>query len=237
MGHRTVLTPDTEFEDTVGGLYTQLRDMASAFAFKPGERINESALSRKLGASRTPLREALNRLVAEGFMDFRSGQGFFCRDLSPERILHLYEARMAIECEATRQAARRSNADALADLAAFLADTAEEYASSQDAAHLLHLDETFHIRLCRQADNPELTRMLENVYDRIRFVRLADLKRLQLAGRTTTAHHRAILDAVSGGNAEAAAAAMRQHIEGRYRHVTEAVRLAFADIYAPIEES
>lgn len=232
-----MLTPDSAFEDTVGELYRQLRAMASAFAFKPGERINESALSRQLGASRTPLREALNRLVAEGFIDFRSGKGFFCRDLSPARILDLYQARMAIEVEATRQATKKADAGTLDALSDFLDETAEEYATCEDAARLMRLDETFHLRLCRMADNPEFTRMLENIYDRIRFVRLADLKRLQLAGRTTTAHHRAVLDAVRTGDPSAAADAIRAHIEGRYDVVTEAVRLAFADIYAPLEDA
>ena len=55
--------------------------MAAAFEFKPEERINESELSKKLGISRTPLREALNRLVAEGLLTAREGKGFFCRSL------------------------------------------------------------------------------------------------------------------------------------------------------------
>ncbi len=55
------------------------------------------------------MREALNRLVAEGFLTFRSGQGFFCRSLTPDEIMSLSKARAAIECEATRLAAQRSN--------------------------------------------------------------------------------------------------------------------------------
>lgn len=230
-------SPDENFEDTVSALHQRLRTMASRFEFRPGERINESALSRRIGASRTPLREALNRLVAEGYIDFQAGKGFFCRDLSPARILHLYEARMAIECEAARQAARRADPASVQELADFLDDTAREYATCQDTAHLLHLDESFHLRLCALSGNPEFLRMLENVYGRIRFVRLADLRRLQSAGRTTTANHRAILDAVARGEEQAASDAMRRHIEGRLNHATEAVRLAFADIYAPLEDS
>lgn len=75
--------------------------------------------------------------------------------------------------------------------------------------------------------------MLKTIYDKIRFVRTADLRRLQAAGRTTTERHRRILEHVKNGNADAAAEAMRSHIGNRAQHATEAVRLAFADLYAP----
>ncbi|WP_443394301.1 GntR family transcriptional regulator [Antarctobacter jejuensis] len=223
-------------DDTVSALYTQLRAMVAAFAFKPGERINESALSRDLGASRTPLREALNRLVAEGFVDFQSGRGFFCRALSDRRIRHLYEARMAVECEAVRHAAQRATPTDLDGIEAELDRTAGEYASCTDPIRLMELDEAFHLHLAGLADNPELLGMLTTIYDKIRFVRTADLRRLQAAGRTTTESHREILKVVRTGDAAASAEAMRAHIEDRARHASEAVRLAFADLYAPKDE-
>lgn len=223
----------SEFDGTVSALYMHLRGMAAAFEFKPGERINESALSRKLGASRTPLREALNRLVAEGFIEFQSGHGFFCRSLTPEHILNLYEARIAIECEATRHAALRAQPADLQALEEGLNNSATEYADCTDPMRLLELDETFHLQICMTAANPELLRMLETIYDKIRFVRAADLRQLQAAGLTTTERHRAILKLVRAGDATAAAEAMRAHIERRAQHATEAVRLAYADLYVP----
>ena len=71
----------TEKANVVAKAYKGLRDKAISFEFKPGERINESALTRELGISRTPLREALNRLVAEGFLRSSPGEGFYCRKL------------------------------------------------------------------------------------------------------------------------------------------------------------
>lgn len=220
-------------DDTVSLLYAQLRNMAAAFIFKPGQRINESALSRDLGASRTPLREALNRLVSDGFVEFHPGQGFFCRDLSQSRVEHLYQARMAIECEAVRQAALHAKAEDLDALNAALDQTSDEYASCTDPIRLMELDEAFHMRLASLSGNGELLRMLATIYDKIRFVRTADLRRLQAAGRTTTARHRMVLNVVRTGDGAAASEAMRNHIEDRARHASEAVRLAFADLYAP----
>lgn len=225
-----------DFDDTVSALYAQLRVKAASFEFKPGERINESALSRDLGASRTPLREALNRLVAEGFVEFQAGRGFYCRELTDKRIMHLYQARMAIECEAVRQATLRAQPADLDAIEASLDQTADEYASCTDPARLLELDEAFHLRLVAMSGNPELLRMLETIYDKIRFVRAADLRQLQAAGRTTTQGHRDIVAMVRKGDAAAASDVMRRHIEDRTQHASEAVRLAFADIYAPRHE-
>ncbi|MEZ5873062.1 MAG: GntR family transcriptional regulator [Nitratireductor sp.] len=63
-------------ETRVEALYGALKRMAVDFRIRPGERINEVALARELDASRTPLREALNRLVAEQLIEFQPGKGF-----------------------------------------------------------------------------------------------------------------------------------------------------------------
>lgn len=222
-------------EDTVARLYTELRRMAASFEFRPSERLNESQLALRLGASRTPLREALNRLVAEGFLDFRSGQGFFCRALSPEGIFHLYEARAAIECAAVGAAIDRAGDAAIADLAAYLDRTEGAYNRSTDPVELLEMDESFHVRLCALAGNPEFDSILANINGRIRYVRSIDLKQMRTSGAVgeRLSAHRRVLQALVARDKAAALEAMRAHIEKRRDQATEAVRLAFADLYAP----
>ena len=145
--------------------------------------------------------------------------------------------RLFMKASRARQAALRAAPAELVALDTALDATAEEYAQCTDPARLLELDEAFHIGLCTLSGNPELVGMLRTIYDKIRFVRAADLRQLQAAGRTTIERHRAILTLVRAGGASAAAEAMRVHIEHRTRHATEAVRLAFADLYAPRDES
>ena len=126
---------------SVDRVYKEVRRMASNFEFKPDERINESALSSELGASRTPLREALNRLVAEGFLTFQNGRGFFCRSLSPGRILDLYEARQAIECEALHRSVERASDEDLREVADYLDETEPHYGNPDMAIEVLDMDE------------------------------------------------------------------------------------------------
>ena len=78
-------------EGMVEALLSDIRAMAVDFRLKPGERVNEVALSKRLNASRTPLREALNRLVAEGFLTFESGRGFYCRRYTVGEVQNLYQ--------------------------------------------------------------------------------------------------------------------------------------------------
>lgn len=228
-------------ESNVDRLYARLRQMAANFEFMPDARINESALSAELSASRTPIREALNRLVAEGFLTFQSGRGFFCRSLSPSRILDLYEARVAIECEALRHATTRASDEEIAALVEYLDEIEPEYTNCDDTIRLLEMDEAFHLRLAKLSKNEELVRMLENLNGRIRYVRLIDLKAMHSRTPVATgkgaslAAHRQIAVALIRRDVVQATTAMRNHIERRREEATEAVRRAYAQLYVPAD--
>lgn len=229
----------SEMDSTLGSVdrvYRRVKEMAASYQFKPDERLNESTLSILLDTSRTPLREALNRLVAEGFLTLRRGQGFFCRSLNPQEIMNLYEARAAIEAEAASLAARRAAADDVASLAAFLDGSREKYTSGASPVELVRLDEEFHLRLAGLSGNAEIVRLLENVNGRIHYVRLIDLQALSERDgpeAITIEPHKRILQAVIDGDAQGASSAMRGHIERRLEEVTANVRAAFSRIYAP----
>lgn len=220
-------------------LYRQMREMAADFAFKPDERINESELASRLGASRTPMREALNRLAAEGFLTFQSGRGFFCRPLTPSRILELYEARVAIECEGLRLSCARAQDDQIHATSQTLDDVSAEYSSCMDAGRLLAIDEDFHMSLIALSGNSELVSMLKNLNDRIRYIRLIDLQRMREKageGQGNSLHaHRRILTALADHDCVQAVEAMRDHITRRQEEATEAVRIAYSQLYVPAD--
>ncbi|MEP3275435.1 MAG: GntR family transcriptional regulator [Stappiaceae bacterium] len=222
----------------VSRVYDQVREMATSFEFKPEERINEVALSQKLGASRTPVREALNRLVAEGFLTFSEGRGFFCRPLSPSLVMDLYEARMAIECEALRLAVARASDDEIDQVIFDLEETHERYSPDSSPEDLVRLDENFHLALARLSRNVELMRLLENINGRIRYIRLVDMQGLrgvQDKDGVTLSAHRTIADALKNRDAAGAVSAMRSHIERRREEATEAVRIAYSQLYVPVD--
>ncbi|WP_461427425.1 GntR family transcriptional regulator [Gymnodinialimonas sp.] len=212
-------------DSNVDRLTAQLRRMAADFEIKPEERIVEGEMAKRLNVSRTPLREALNRLVSEGYLTNTGGRGFFCRALTPERILDLYEARAALECEAMRLALTRATDAEIDALVASL--TTNEPAGRLE---LLEMDEAFHIALTQLSGNAELEQMLANINGRIRYVRMIGLN----AGGGVDAQiaaHREIAQALRARDGDAALTSLRAHIELRKEDATQAVRDAFSEIY------
>lgn len=216
--------------NSVDSIYEQVREMAANFEFKPEERINESALSKTLGASRTPLREALNRLVAEGLLYAQGGKGFFCRALSPEKIIHLYELREAIETQAARLAATRASDAELGELRAYLTVCQKDYTPRTPPHQLAEMDEGFHMRLVGLAHNPELVRALQNVYVQIRYVRLIAIRnKLDL----THDAHSAIVDALLDRNVDVLVNRLADHVRTSNAEATQTVRQAYSQLYVP----
>lgn len=215
---------------SVDGIYQQVRAMAAAFDFKPEERINESALSKRLGVSRTPLREALNRLAAEGLLTASEGRGFFCRPLVPEQIVQLYELRLAIEAEAAWRAVDRASDEEVAQLGAFLSSIAPDYHSEASAREIVKLDEEFHLRMTALSKNQELVRTLENINERLRYVRWISMRQKM---DITHAAHQAIFNRLEARDGLACVAQMRGHIEKSLEEAQANVRAAFSEIYVP----
>ncbi len=220
-------------DNNVDRLTAQLRRMAADFEIRPEERIREGAMAKTLSVSRTPLREALNRLVSEGYMTFTAGQGFFCRALTPEQILDLYEARTAVECEGLRLAMERAAPSDIQELIARLDGSEPLYEQTRDRLTLLEMDEAFHMSLIRLSKNAELERMLDNINGRIRYVRMIGLNMDRETGTSKgrMQAHRTILQTLARKEIETGLEALRGHITLRKEDAIQAVRDAFSQIY------
>ncbi len=207
--------------------FSRLKLMAISFEFRPGERINEVVLARELGVSRTPLREALNRLVSDGFVSFSPNRGFTGRSLDVKEIFDLYELRQQIETSAVPYMTLRGSAAALESLSDYL-DESAAIVPERTIDDLVGLDEGFHERLISLAGNLEMLRVLRNVNARIRFVRWIDMERRR---EFTQAEHRKILTAVAARDVGLATSLLNEHINHRLDQVIHAVKEGCARIY------
>ena len=154
----------------VDDIYDQVKAMAVSFRLRPGDRLNEVALSRDLGVSRTPLREALNRLVAERLFDFRPGQGFFCRSLDAQSVFDLFELRQIIESAAARSACARATDEDLQMLRDELYETGIDI-TGLTIEEAVTRDEAFHLGIAKLSGNMELLQTLTRINERIRYIR------------------------------------------------------------------
>lgn len=202
--------------------------MAESFAFKPGERINEGKLASELGVSRTPLREALNRLSIEGFLQFRAGKGFFCRTLDPQEIFDLYQLRSAIEVAGVKLAVKRAATEDIARLKAFLNETGPK-PGNRSPAELVKFDERFHEELNQMSGNAEMLNVLKNINRRIHFVRWIHMSNQD---RSKTQHeHMQVLSAIESGDETKAVQILERHIDRRMEEITDTVREGYSRIY------
>lgn len=143
-----------------GAVHTQLKDDLLQGAFQPGDALREVALAERLGVSRTPVREALTRLLHEGLLE-RRARGPFVKEIDPEQIMQVYDLRILLEGQAAQEAASVRTEVDLMHLQA-LVDRDRALAEPDDATRLATNIE-FHRALWRAAHNPVLEDLLERL--------------------------------------------------------------------------
>ncbi|WIV43733.1 MULTISPECIES: GntR family transcriptional regulator [Glutamicibacter] len=143
-----------------GAVHAQLKDDLLQGAFQPGDALREVALAERFGVSRTPVREALTRLLHEGLLE-RRARGLFVKEIDPEQIMQVYDLRILLEGQAAQEAASVRTEVDLMRLQA-LVDRDRSLAEPDDATRLATNIE-FHRALWRAAHNPVLEDLLERL--------------------------------------------------------------------------
>ena len=173
----------------------------------PGERINEVRLSEALGVSRTPLREALNRLASEGALSSMPAIGYSVRPLSIDELEQLYDIRPLLDPEALRMsglpdAARLKRLEVLN----------RRFAAATDAEVAITLDDAWHLEPLAACPNRVLVEMIQTVMLRTRRYELA-LFREQPRRLRAADDHDHILAALHRGELKAACAALKTNMQ------------------------
>lgn len=214
---------------SVDRIYDQLRQMAMNYKFRPGEPLNEVELAASFGVSRTPLREVLNRLVAEGLLDFVPRKGFSCKPLDTQRIFDLYEVRCGLEIMSVKLATERATDEELQDLINFWKN-ATTYLCDLPTLECVRCDEQFHEQLARLSRNSELLRALQNINARAHYLRLISMEQDRYR-RNTCAEHQLILQAIEKRDVEAAVNCMSAHVTLRQEQLVEVIKEGVARLY------
>jgi DNA-binding GntR family transcriptional regulator len=164
-----------------------------------GQRINEVRLAAELGVSRTPLREALSRLINEGALKGEARRGLFVKPLTAEEVRAIYPIRAILDPAALRLAGI-PGPDTLAAMRACNA----QLASASDPGEAVQLDDQFHLQLVAGCPNPVLIDLIRQFMWRTRRYELGLMGR-QAPMSAAVATHDRILDALESGDLELAA--------------------------------
>lgn len=169
-------------------------------------RLTEESLANQLGISKSPIREALNRLESEGFIRIAPRRGAYLRRLSLEEIQQLYDLREALEVHVTRTV--HVTRSLLADLEKSV-KRSRSFLKVNKKISYIEEDVKFHALLANATRNRELCRVLQNVQNRIW---LSRRKAYDLSSSAAPGFHQRIVDALRQNDREQAQSVMRQHI-------------------------
>lgn len=206
-------------------IYLMIRDRIINWHYPPGYHLGEKTLCDEFDVSRVPIREALRALTAEGFVDKVPNLGCYVKQLDVKETEELYDLRLALELHVGETLMRTPPSDEwISGQRSYwqtLLDAKPEQTS--DVSAFVKADSEFHIGLAQAGGNQRILQLIEDLNERLRFVRLSvatNPERLQ----ETSREHLAILDAIDAKDCQAVRAAIRKNIT----HSSDRVELAIS---------
>lgn len=194
-------------------LVVLLRKMIVEGTLPAGERVNEVHLAKNLGVSRTPLREALGRLVAEGAMTIVPRYGYYVCPLTLDEFEQIYQIRPILDPEALRLAgipsARRLDR---------LDEINRKIIEATEAEEIISLDDLWHLELLAECPNRVLVDLIEQNIRRTRRYELALMRERQNV-RHASDEHNQIVSALRAGNLDAACDALRRNMQSGFEPI------------------
>lgn len=198
-------------ESTPSIVAEKLRQAIAHGEFEPGEQLGEAELARRLGVSRGPLREGMQRLTQEGLLVSIRNRGLFVTEMNPDEVGDMYLAREAIERAATRKILRGEPSEYAAAGEVLLA-IVDEMAAAPTPTGMTEADISFHERLVELADSPRLYRMHQTYLVETRMCMHAQTDGYPTPG-DRVAEHRALACAIQSGDVHLSDKLLINHME------------------------
>ncbi len=196
--------------------YERIRQDILRHRLNPGVKLVPDHLATSLKVSRTPVRQALERLCQEGFVQRIPARGYFVAEPPRSEIRDLYDVRFALEIRALELAFERGFAPKAVDALEVIHERYKALIENPSAASRSRIDQEFHLALAGLTDNELLVEMLRGIYDRLSFRRRSDgywfWADRGLRGAAGAREHSALLASLRAGDRDTALAALRSHL-------------------------
>lgn len=190
-------------------VYEALLELITTRALQPGQHLVESELAGHLGVSRQPVREALQRLNTEGWVDLRPAQGAFVHEPTEEEADQLLTVRTLLEAEAARLAAANADSAGIAVLEELCAQ-GERAVADDDVDAAVATNARFHAKVMALAGNAALAELAAQVDRRVRWYYTPVARR---RGQQSWIEHRDLISAIAARDEQRATYLMREHTE------------------------
>jgi DNA-binding GntR family transcriptional regulator len=203
-------------ESTPSIIAEKLRQAIGHGELKPGAQLGEAELARKLGVSRGPLREGMQRLTQEGLLVAIRNRGLFVREMTPDDVRDMYMAREVVE----RAAARKIIAGDHAAAGDVLLAIVERMAAAQTPAEVSEIDIGFHERLVQLAGSPRLSRMHQTFITETRMC-IHALDETYAKSEVRGEEHRALANAIRSGDRDLTDRLLGAHMDDAIVRLTD----------------
>jgi DNA-binding GntR family transcriptional regulator len=190
-------------------VYETLEELIIYGALAPGQHLVEADIAKKLGVSRIPVREALQLLARDGWIDLRPRQGAFVHQPEMREVDDVFSIRTLLEVESTRLAASKATNDSIQALRR-LQQTGSEALARADERELVMLNSQFHAHITRIGENEVLAGLIARLDKRIRWYFAPVVKS---RGSSSWKEHLEIVEAIAARDPDRASEAMRRHAE------------------------
>ena len=190
--------------------YNDVLQLILSGTFPPGTRLDEQLIAEELGISRTPLREAIAKLVKDGLVEHRPYRGNFVRSFTARQAGDIYDVRRSLESLAVRLAIPNLSDAAIADLRAILREVSAALAAGDLVRYSL-ADQRFHDAIAALSGNETLIAILSQLRGQIQLIRLMANQNPDLV-ETTAAERPEIVAAMAERDVERAVRLMDEHI-------------------------
>lgn len=221
MGHLGELEPVPR-RSTVEIVSDELRSAIMYGSLEPGAQLGEADLAARLGISRGPLREAMQRLVQEGLLISEPHRGLFVITLDEGDVEDVYLARLAIEREACKLIMERNRGEAVVRLTEAL-EALVEAAGQRDRIAMSDADQAFHEVLVSSSGSPRLERMAHTLLVETRMC-LNALQDTYPEPSDLVEEHRRLVDAIGDGEEERLLGLIEEHMTDSIRRLSSSPR-------------
>ena len=191
MGEQNVLLKKTQKPSYVQRAYDGIRNLIIEEEISPGELLSENQLAVYLNMSRTPVREAIRRLQAEGFLESRKGLGTFLKPLTTKDVRNIYEVRKAME---------------------LIACETSIYQITDEEMEFSKLDGQCHDLIVQKSNNGYIKILMDQIYFNVDRYRIISFH-VSLDLEESTRQHLVLLDCLKERNLEKLKAALSEHLD------------------------
>lgn len=204
--------------------YASILDLILSSEIKPGERIREDLLAEKFGISRTPVREAVNRLTQNGFVVNIKRKGIYCLEITKDDLLNLLDLRRVLESLSVSKCVENANPKDIKEIRKLIADFRYEYNYTlynsdfpeKSIAKLHNFEDVrFHVRIAQISGSERLVKYISDIENTLLLARQRIYEKDEGARiiHLSWEQHEHMIDAIAAGDRVKACEVLEQHLK------------------------